>query len=319
MNKLETSFDNTSASYKYLWLLEIMDRIVYDNETTIEMKALAIGMLERSWTFIVDNNLSFGNVDSIRQIYTRLGLFEITKEQGEQYLRYSYNISPELRTAVRALLNNVPYRFLSPWIPWKSNAQVVAESNRYSNNSPYSIEDNKIVINPSWIPYLKQHHKRIRQFTYDKFHDFLSIRNPYKDANTLNLAVAESDYKYNTCPFCNLNKDLEILYEDDLVLGFYDLYPVSKGHSLVIPKAHISDYFDINITLQTSLWTAVNKLQPILTKQHSPQGFNIGINIGEDAGQSIFHTHIHLIPRYAGDVPHPKGGVRGVIPHKQSY
>ena len=319
MKKLETCLDNTSASYKYLWLLEIIDRIAYEDEVVIDMNAMATSMLERSWTMMVEHDLSFGNVDSIRKIYARLGLFEMSQEEAKQYLRYSYKISPELRSAVSTLLNNVPYRFLSPWIPWESNAQVRADSQRYHNNSPYSIEDKKIVINPKWIPYFKHNHKRIREFVNDGFNRFLSSRNPYVDINTLGRAVAESDYKYIRCPFCNLSTDIEVLYEDDLVLGFYDLYPVSEGHSLIIPKEHISDYFDINISLQTSMWTAVNKVQPILSQKHSPQGFNIGVNIGHYAGQSIYHSHIHLIPRYAGDVAFPKGGVRGVIPDKQSY
>jgi len=99
----------------------------------------------------------------------------------------------------------------------------------------------------------------------------------------------------------------------------FDKFPVSKGHSLIIPKRHCSDYFKLTFEEQSECWSIVNKVKQILIEKYDPDGFNIGININEVAGQTISHVHIHLIPRYKGDVKDPEGGVRGVIPEKKNY
>ena len=93
----------------------------------------------------------------------------------------------------------------------------------------------------------------------------------------------------------------------------------SKSFYCDNPNTNIENYFDLSFYEQQDLWFTVNYCKEALAKLFNPDGFNIGINIGKDAGQSIFHTHIHLIPRYKGDVENPKGGVRGVIPNKQNY
>lgn len=121
------------------------------------------------------------------------------------------------------------------------------------------------------------------------------------------------------CPFCNLNPKVELVCETATALAFYDGYPVSKGHTLIIPKRHRANYFELTTQEQQALWQMVNHCKKILTEKYNPDGFNVGINVGETAGQSVFHIHIHLIPRYKGDVENPKGGVRGVIPRKQKY
>jgi len=121
----------------------------------------------------------------------------------------------------------------------------------------------------------------------------------------------------NDCVFCNNNFD--IIYEDELVFAMYDKYPVSKGHILIIPKVHVSTYFDASIKIRKSIDKALFELKDLLDKEYSPDGYNIGINNGYVSGQTIFHLHVHLIPRYNGDVKDPTGGVRGVIPSKQKY
>lgn len=88
---------------------------------------------------------------------------------------------------------------------------------------------------------------------------------------------------------------------------------------LVIPSEHVTDYRDLNEHQKFVLWGMVDKVIKFLTENYNPDGFNIGINCGAAAGQSVPHVHIHAIPRYNGDVDNPKGGVRGVIPNKQSY
>ena len=120
------------------------------------------------------------------------------------------------------------------------------------------------------------------------------------------------------CIFCNIEKD-RILLEDENCIAFYDKYPVSKGHTLVIHRLHESNYFNLDCKSQTQIWNFVNQVKHFLDQEYAPDGINIGINIGETAGQTIFHSHIHMIPRYAGDLKNPKGGVRGVIPNKMSY
>ena len=121
----------------------------------------------------------------------------------------------------------------------------------------------------------------------------------------------------NKCVFCN--NSFDIIYEDDYVFAMYDKYPVSKGHILIIPKEHVATYFDASIEIRKAIDKALFILKDLLVKEYNPDGFNIGINNGVVSGQTIFHLHVHLIPRYEGDVEDPTGGVRGVIPSKQKY
>ncbi len=125
--------------------------------------------------------------------------------------------------------------------------------------------------------------------------------------------------EFSYCPFCNPESGREIILENEWCFCFYDKYPVSKGHALIIPKHHCADYFDLKSEEQTGCWEMVNEIKEILDKEYHPDGFNIGINVNEAAGQTIPHVHIHLIPRYEGDVAEPEGGVRGVIPNKRLY
>lgn len=119
------------------------------------------------------------------------------------------------------------------------------------------------------------------------------------------------------CVFCALEK--ETIAENNNSYAIFDKYPVNEGHVLVIPKRHVADYFELNFTEQLSLWKLANFIQAILKEQFKPDAFNVGINAGEAAGQTVYHVHIHIIPRYKGDVENPVGGVRGVIPWKKEY
>ena len=121
------------------------------------------------------------------------------------------------------------------------------------------------------------------------------------------------------CIFCNPEADRELIVESETAYAVFDKFPVSKGHALIIPKGHLASYFDLPFNEQSACWFMMNKVKEILTKQFKPDGFNVGINIEESAGQTIPHVHIHLIPRYKNDVENPRGGVRGVIPHKRNY
>lgn len=121
------------------------------------------------------------------------------------------------------------------------------------------------------------------------------------------------------CPFCRLSRRVEIICETATCVAFYDGYPVSPGHALIIPKRHVASYFDLTNHEREAMNVMLQYVRQKIDERFHPDGYNIGINVGEAAGQSVFHVHMHLIPRYKGDVENPKGGVRGVIPKKQKY
>lgn len=122
-----------------------------------------------------------------------------------------------------------------------------------------------------------------------------------------------------TCPFCEVPRD-RLVAEDGPCFAVHDRYPVSAGHALLLPRRHVTSFRD----LTAEEWTAIHRLAAAIAKRlqredPSVQGFNLGINDGPAAGQTIPHAHVHLIPRRSGDVRRPRGGVRGVIPDKQNY
>jgi diadenosine tetraphosphate (Ap4A) HIT family hydrolase len=125
------------------------------------------------------------------------------------------------------------------------------------------------------------------------------------------------------CLFCKAQEieyKKEVVYENDFFYATRDSYPVTKLHTLVIPKRHFQSYFDMNNDEIKSINIVLNEQRKEIMKlDSSVTAFNIGINDGKDAGQSIYHLHVHLIPRRQGDVENPRGGVRGVIPAKQKY
>jgi len=117
----------------------------------------------------------------------------------------------------------------------------------------------------------------------------------------------------NNCPFCYLESDREIIIETDFSFCIFDKYPVSPGHMLIIPKRHSTNYFENTIEEKNDLWFLVDRAILLIKNKYNPDGFNIGININESAGQTVFHTHIHIIPRYIGDINYPRGGVRNIL------
>lgn len=122
----------------------------------------------------------------------------------------------------------------------------------------------------------------------------------------------------HNCPFCSLERS-RVIAQNDFVMAFYDGFPVNPGHTLIVPKRHVANYFDLEREEKEALWEMADYCKTILDNQFKPSGYNIGINIGVSAGQSVPHVHLHLIPRYEGDTPNPRGGVRGVIPTRQNY
>lgn len=123
----------------------------------------------------------------------------------------------------------------------------------------------------------------------------------------------------NNCHFCNLSQE-RIIAEGELCVVIYDLYPVTSLHTLIITKRHVESYFDLTeLELQEVQQHLEDQRSRIERKDTAVSGFNIGINCGEDSGQTVMHCHVHLIPRRKGDIDNPRGGVRGVIPSKRIY
>jgi len=120
------------------------------------------------------------------------------------------------------------------------------------------------------------------------------------------------------CPFCQLSKE-RIWLTSDSTIAFFDSYPISEGHSLVVPKRHVASVFDLPVNEFAEIWQMVGKVRTALQSRFRPDAFNIGINDGIPAGQTVAHAHIHVIPRRKGDVPDPRGGIRWIIAEKADY
>lgn len=121
------------------------------------------------------------------------------------------------------------------------------------------------------------------------------------------------------CFFCEID-DNRIVAQNARAVAFLDKFPVTPGHTLIVPRRHVSDYFDLHQPELNAIQQLINEQRTaLLENDGSISGFNVGINSGQSAGQTIFHCHVHLIPRRNGDTDDPAGGVRGVIPGKQSY
>jgi len=121
-----------------------------------------------------------------------------------------------------------------------------------------------------------------------------------------------------SCLFCAIPQD-QILIDHPVALATRDSYPVSKGHTLIIPRRHVASFFETTEEERLAMLKLLDEVKAMLDREHKPDGYNIGINNGVAAGQTVMHLHMHLIPRYKGDRPDPRGGVRWVIPDKAAY
>jgi len=142
------------------------------------------------------------------------------------------------------------------------------------------------------------------------------MSNPIQENSMSQQADTTTD---ESCRFCTSKPGRRVMIEGKYGFAAYDRHPASEGHFLVIPYRHFADYFEINDEEREELWRLVAEGKKMVDEAYNPDGYNIGINVGKWAGQSIPHLHIHVIPRYQGDVENPKGGVRGVIPSKKLY
>jgi len=122
----------------------------------------------------------------------------------------------------------------------------------------------------------------------------------------------------DACPFCELPAG-RVLFRNDAAVVVRDAHPVTPGHTLVIPLRHVASFFDATLSEREAMLALLDTAKHQLQSEYGPAGYNIGINDGAAAGQTIGHLHMHLIPRYPGDTPDPRGGVRWVIPGKAAY
>jgi diadenosine tetraphosphate (Ap4A) HIT family hydrolase len=122
----------------------------------------------------------------------------------------------------------------------------------------------------------------------------------------------------HSCPFCHL-EEFRIALENDCAVAFPDAFPVVEGHMLIAPKRHVASLFDLPDEEQAAIWRLVAQVRGKLASELRPDGFNVGVNDGLAAGQTVLHAHVHVIPRWAGDVADPRGGVRWVVPAKARY
>ena len=119
------------------------------------------------------------------------------------------------------------------------------------------------------------------------------------------------------CPFCE--RVSRGTSGGGLAVAIDDGFPVAQGHTLVVPRLHCADVFELTPAEFEAVWSVVRELRDELHARLRPDGFTIGVNAGEAAGQTVAHAHVHVIPRFHGDVPDPRGGVRWVIPQRAAY
>lgn len=130
--------------------------------------------------------------------------------------------------------------------------------------------------------------------------------------------MGDDSRKNGPCPFCD-PAPADIVVQNALAYARADAFPVNPGHTLIVPFRHVSSFFEATEAERIALIDLLSRCRDVLEERYHPDGWNIGVNVGPAAGQTVPHLHVHLIPRYAGDVPDPRGGVRGVIPEKKMY
>jgi diadenosine tetraphosphate (Ap4A) HIT family hydrolase len=135
--------------------------------------------------------------------------------------------------------------------------------------------------------------------------------------NGKNALKEDAVHTKAACVFCD--QDRQHLLDASITFAFEDEYPVSRGHVLVVPRRHVATYFDCTDDEKAAIWKMVDRVRAVITARYAPDGFNVGFNVNTAAGQTVPHAHVHVIPRYRGDVDDPRGGIRGVLPTKQHY
>jgi diadenosine tetraphosphate (Ap4A) HIT family hydrolase len=121
------------------------------------------------------------------------------------------------------------------------------------------------------------------------------------------------------CPLCSAGEGRAILSVNTHAVAIWDAFPVSPGHALIVSRRHVADLFELSAEEQAALWALLPSVKAAIGARHAPAGYNVGVNVGAAAGQTVGHVHVHVIPRYEGDVRDPRGGVRWVLPERAAY
>lgn len=179
IDKMWHAFDKKATSYKYFWFLSIVQLYMEQLQTSISFRDITIRMMSNAWQYVYKEKGVFGKLDQIPKYVGEIKEFyrlseSLHKSRIEDRIKYYYE-KDHLNRLLAPLLNNVPYRFLSPWIPFTSNEDVIAKSNAKDSKCPYSINDDSIVINPIWNDYLMEHHSEIVQFIENELRKYLKI------------------------------------------------------------------------------------------------------------------------------------------------
>ena len=121
------------------------------------------------------------------------------------------------------------------------------------------------------------------------------------------------------CPFCDRVLSGDVAVANVSAAAFPDAFPVNPGHTLVVPRRHEPDFLALTLDEHAAIWQLVAHVKGDLDRRHQPEGYNLGVNVGDAAGQTVGHAHLHVIPRYVGDVSEPRGGIRWIIPARATY
>ena len=122
-----------------------------------------------------------------------------------------------------------------------------------------------------------------------------------------------------SCPFCDRPPGEHATAENELAIAFPDAFPLTLGHTLVVPRRHAGDIADLSDAERAAMWALIAPVRRALDASHRPDGYNLGMNLGAAAGQTVAHVHLHVIPRYAGDAADPRGGIRWIFPERARY
>ncbi len=120
------------------------------------------------------------------------------------------------------------------------------------------------------------------------------------------------------CIFCNY-PEKRIIAENELAIAIFDTFPVNRGHTLIVPKRHFESFFDASPEEIKAIYELIHVVKEKLDMEYKPDAYNVGVNIGEAAGQTVMHLHVHLIPRYKGDIENPRGGIRKMMKNLVKY
>jgi diadenosine tetraphosphate (Ap4A) HIT family hydrolase len=145
-----------------------------------------------------------------------------------------------------------------------------------------------------------------------------TVQKKLEELGFLVLVLDPEEAVAGPCPFCSPDPE-RVFHEGDKAFAMWDGFPVNPGHALIIPRRHIASWFDATAEEQAEMLAMVSRMREAIEAEHAPAGYNIGVNVGWAGGQTVDHLHLHVIPRYDGDVEDPRGGIRWVIPQRASY